>query len=108
MMICPMCGLKIPKVDYKLHSKSHEQSVYMKDLNTIQMQEMPKNKEELVRFKYSMRQTKEECEICASDFTEGEMMICLPCLHRFHEVCILKWADKSPTCPHCLKDMFKS
>lgn len=107
-MICPMCGLKIPKVDHELHSKTHEGNVCIETLNEIQNKEMPKNKDELAKFKYTIRSALDACEICIEDYTEGDNLICLPCLHKFHENCILKWAEKSPTCPNCQRNIYKS
>eukprot|EP00826_Nyctotherus_ovalis_P054442 TRINITY_DN7129_c0_g2_i2.p1 TRINITY_DN7129_c0_g2~~TRINITY_DN7129_c0_g2_i2.p1 ORF type:complete len:254 (+),score=35.11 TRINITY_DN7129_c0_g2_i2:532-1293(+) len=107
-MICRMCGLTIPEVDYELHSKSHQDSVCLQSLDSIQSQEMPANKEELVRFKYSVRTTPETCQVCIDDFKQGTVVVCLPCLHKFHERCILDWANKAPTCPSCQRIMFKA
>lgn len=107
-MICRMCGLTIPEVDYELHSKSHQESVCLQSLDSIQNQEMPANKEELVRFKYSARTVPETCQICIDDFKQGIMVVCLPCLHKFHEKCILDWIDKASTCPSCQRTMFKA
>ena len=45
-----------------------------------------------------------ECPICISEFTEGDMLIMLPChsKHCFHEKCIVNWISKSKAeCPLC-------
>eukprot|EP00935_MAST-01C_sp_MAST-1C-sp1_P001220 g1220.t1 len=45
----------------------------------------------------------EECPICYSAFTEGEVLRCLPCSHYFHQSCIDPWLmKKKNTCPMCL------
>ena len=32
-----------------------------------------------------------QCAICMEEFKENESAKCLPCLHHFHEECILRW-----------------
>lgn len=43
------------------------------------------------------------CCVCLSMLEEGEETRLLPCLHRFHRVCVDKWLDDGcrKTCPVC-------
>mmetsp|Transcript_19902 Transcript_19902/g.26860 ORF Transcript_19902/g.26860 Transcript_19902/m.26860 type:complete len:86 (+) Transcript_19902:554-811(+) len=48
----------------------------------------------------------QECAICLSDFSVGEMVSPLPCdkRHYFHTDCIKEWASKRVHCPLCNKE----
>jgi len=39
-----------------------------------------------------------ECSICQADISLG---VRTPCGHNFHNDCLAKWLEKSPTCPMC-------
>lgn len=41
-----------------------------------------------------------DCSICFERLNSAPVMV-LPCDHKFHEVCIIRWAHTSQTCPHC-------
>ena len=40
-----------------------------------------------------------ECSICLSQFDEGDEISILPCLHKFHKICITQWLKMSKKCP---------
>eukprot|EP00596_Hydrurales_sp_CCMP1899_P005537 CAMPEP_0119038320 /NCGR_PEP_ID=MMETSP1177-20130426/7164_1 /TAXON_ID=2985 /ORGANISM="Ochromonas sp, Strain CCMP1899" /LENGTH=410 /DNA_ID=CAMNT_0007000739 /DNA_START=42 /DNA_END=1271 /DNA_ORIENTATION=- len=42
---------------------------------------------------------KYKCFVCIDDFNIGEEISTLPCLHRFHTVCVNRWLRQSNTCP---------
>jgi len=44
---------------------------------------------------------KAKCTICLEDYTVGNKVVTLPCLHIFHEKCIKKWFGEKSTCPVC-------
>ncbi|XP_033101522.1 E3 ubiquitin-protein ligase TRAIP-like isoform X2 [Anneissia japonica] len=44
---------------------------------------------------------KATCVICQEFFQTDHSIYSTPCGHVFHEVCLLKWIQTSPTCPHC-------
>jgi len=47
-----------------------------------------------------------QCSICLEDFDATAVAI-NPCSHAFHESCLQKWIEISPTCPICRADVAK-
>ena len=45
------------------------------------------------------------CSVCLCDFTAGEPVLVLPCMHWFHKPCVSEWLTKQPTCPNCTLDV---
>ncbi|KAG2303242.1 hypothetical protein Bca52824_031893 [Brassica carinata] len=43
----------------------------------------------------------EECRICLKEFSNGGMVVTLPCGHEFDDECIVKWFETSHVCPLC-------
>ncbi|XP_060560691.1 uncharacterized protein LOC132720549 [Ruditapes philippinarum] len=43
----------------------------------------------------------DECNICMTNYEEGDSQKILPCFHSFHSLCIDKWIKKNATCPIC-------
>jgi len=41
------------------------------------------------------------CSICLEDLSVESIAIQLSCSHLYHEECIVKWLDRSNTCPSC-------
>ncbi|KAF6213352.1 hypothetical protein GE061_011071 [Apolygus lucorum] len=46
-----------------------------------------------------------KCTICLKDFDAKEKAKQLPCIHAFHDECILPWLNKTSTCPMCRHDL---
>lgn len=44
-----------------------------------------------------------ECVICMCEFTLGDMLRFLPCMHIYHKDCIDDWLMRSFTCPSCME-----
>ncbi|GMN37846.1 hypothetical protein TIFTF001_007157 [Ficus carica] len=42
-----------------------------------------------------------DCSICLESFFHGDRLICLPCEHRFHAVCLGPWVRIHGDCPYC-------
>uniref|UniRef100_A0ACD6AEB0 Uncharacterized protein n=1 Tax=Avena sativa TaxID=4498 RepID=A0ACD6AEB0_AVESA len=44
-----------------------------------------------------------ECAVCLDDFAKGDVLVHLPCVHRFHWDCALPWLEgaASSSCPFC-------
>ena len=47
----------------------------------------------------------EPCTVCHDDFVAGITVVELPCLHCFHEDCILPWLETHNTCPVCRSEL---
>ncbi|PIA15878.1 hypothetical protein COEREDRAFT_43842 [Coemansia reversa NRRL 1564] len=46
------------------------------------------------------------CPICLEEFEAGEHLRELPCMHRYHVVCIDTWlVSRSTCCPYCKLDI---
>ncbi|KAF8104251.1 hypothetical protein N665_0176s0061 [Sinapis alba] len=43
----------------------------------------------------------EECRICLQEFSNGGIVVTLPCGHKFEEDCIVKWFETGHVCPLC-------
>lgn len=41
------------------------------------------------------------CSICYGEYTEGETIRTLPCIHNFHLDCVDEWLKRKATCPLC-------
>jgi len=44
-----------------------------------------------------------ECVICMIEFTVGDSVRYLPCMHTYHMECIDDWLMRSFTCPSCME-----
>ncbi|ELR20311.1 zinc finger, C3HC4 type (RING finger) domain containing protein [Acanthamoeba castellanii str. Neff] len=45
------------------------------------------------------------CVICLSDFTTGDTLRRMECMHVFHKECVDKWLQQSKKCPSCNREM---
>jgi hypothetical protein len=43
----------------------------------------------------------EACGVCLENFAVGDALMVMPCEHRFHEGCLVKWLALSGVCPCC-------
>jgi len=59
----------------------------------------------LPTIKYKKNSSQTQCCICCTDFKENEDLRILPCLHMFHEAELLKWLERSYSCPICKTDI---
>ncbi|KAK1417550.1 hypothetical protein QVD17_26679 [Tagetes erecta] len=46
-----------------------------------------------------------ECSICLEGFKDGDELINLDCMHRFHSCCLFPWIEVCGACPNCRKDI---
>lgn len=42
-----------------------------------------------------------ECVVCLDNFKTGDILVHLPCAHRFHWNCAMPWLESSSQCPCC-------
>ena len=45
------------------------------------------------------------CAICLEDYTKGQEIRTLPCMHNFHSACVDKWLLTNKSCPVCKMDI---
>ncbi len=43
----------------------------------------------------------EKCVICQEDYSPGEVLMTLPCVHNFHTGCLRQWLTVKLECPLC-------
>uniref|UniRef100_A0A0C9S8N4 TSA: Wollemia nobilis Ref_Wollemi_Transcript_4128_968 transcribed RNA sequence n=1 Tax=Wollemia nobilis TaxID=56998 RepID=A0A0C9S8N4_9CONI len=43
----------------------------------------------------------DECPVCLEGFHSGQVLIHLPCTHRFHSSCLIPWLNTHCHCPCC-------
>ncbi|CAN7105118.1 probable E3 ubiquitin-protein ligase RHY1A [Brassica rapa] len=64
----------------------------------------------LHRLTFSSAEVKTErsdCSICLESFTNGDMLISLPCTHSFHSSCLNPWLKACGDCPYCRRAIAK-
>lgn len=44
---------------------------------------------------------KNMCPVCKEEFAEDDKCMDLPCLHHFHEECLMPWLNQHDSCPIC-------
>ncbi|KAJ4754424.1 RING/U-box superfamily protein [Rhynchospora pubera] len=42
-----------------------------------------------------------ECTVCLEEFKTGDVLVHLPCAHRFHSSCVVPWLESNSHCPVC-------
>ena len=112
MIECEQCKENVHFDKYIEHvSEKHSQRIsQIKRMQTIEIKvELPANESELLRIPFTGNSTEEEntCDICLVEFKMDDVLIYLPCIHRFHEECIVGWLSKKALCPICQKAIFK-
>ncbi|KAF2556969.1 hypothetical protein F2Q68_00015825 [Brassica cretica] len=48
-----------------------------------------------------------DCSICLESFTNGDMLVYLPCTHSFHSSCLNPWLKACGDCPYCRRAIAK-
>ena len=68
---------------------NNEENGILNGLEEVELNEQFKNKEEI------------KCVICLENFSIGDKISYLPCIHFFHSPCIKNWARIKNKCPIC-------
>ncbi|KAJ6833558.1 putative E3 ubiquitin-protein ligase ATL44 [Iris pallida] len=42
-----------------------------------------------------------DCAVCLDEFKTGDILVHLPCSHRFHWSCAMPWLESNSQCPCC-------
>ena len=48
-----------------------------------------------------LNEENKKCLICFDDYVNNDIVTYLPCLHFFHNNCVVKWIKEMPLCPIC-------
>jgi len=107
-VICEICGQEIIFENYLSHFNSHEDNKRRESIRKIPGNELPKTAEELARASFRGKGIDKACQICLVEYDQGDKIIYLPCIHRFHEPCILDWLKKQPVCPVCQREVYST
>ena len=51
--------------------------------------------------------SKTNCSVCLEKFVKNQVILILPCHHKFHYKCMKPWFGKSTCCPLCRLDIKK-
>ena len=94
--------------DYLVHISTHMKQAVDAPPPAV---ELPANEAQLTRAEYAGKGIEIECRICLRDYKEKDKLIYLPCMHLYHEECILDWMHRAKTdadifCPFCLKQVY--
>ena len=54
---------------------------------------------------YQATGTEDSCAICLCNFEQEELVTKIPCNHRFHKECFVKWLEVNKICPVCRFDI---
>jgi len=78
------------------------------NINNIKHKELEKLKKLLKSYitnKFIFAFEEYKCNICLGEFSTSNDAFYLPCLHKFHKLCILNWIYKNSICPICKYSM---
>ncbi|CAD8171006.1 unnamed protein product [Paramecium octaurelia] len=88
---------------------NQQRSIFQPMANSTFMHQVPEELQNLAVIKYTpydgLAQEYKQCTICFTDYEDGEELILLPCIHRFHKTCISQWFKEMTTCPICKTDV---
>ncbi|XP_076091167.1 uncharacterized protein LOC143063093 [Mytilus galloprovincialis] len=42
-----------------------------------------------------------QCQVCLSEYKNGDALVNLPCKHEYHDKCIKEWLKRNASCPIC-------
>ncbi|XP_062928182.1 uncharacterized protein si:ch211-59o9.10 isoform X2 [Mobula hypostoma] len=86
--------------DLLAFEESQGSAVAQKKLSTADINRLP-----IKFFDPKCAAEKTQCHICFNDYSSGEKLRILPCLHDYHSRCIDRWLKGHLTCPICRVDV---
>ncbi len=99
---CERCGAVIDFDEYVSHMRTHE----IENVTPGGPDDRPTKPEDLPRVIYTGKGVDKACQICLMDYQQGEILVYLPCVHRFHEECLMKWLAQKDKCPVCTRNIY--
>lgn len=105
---CDICEARVKFEEYALHMLIHLKMLQKKASSEAKFEiELPTNEHQFIRTPFDGKGEEKECPICLCNYETSEALIYLPCMHPYHEKCIIEWLQRSPTCPNCSKQVYK-
>jgi len=94
-VLCESCNEQIPLPLFEQHMLDHDHGKIK--------EKKPENNDysKLVRIKFDGKGEEQDCKICFNLFKPKEILICLKCMHKFHEACFMQWTKEKSICPVC-------
>ena len=99
---CEYCGEILELEDYVNHVSLHK----IEEVTPGGPDDVPLKPGDLPRVIYRGKGLDKACRICLEDYEQGQILIYLTCIHRFHEECIMHWFENKDSCPICKKSPF--
>lgn len=112
-VVCEICNLELNSEDLKDHLYAHQfesatpnstQTRFSRESSTEDPGDCEDAYPEFLTFQCT-RSNREECNICMSGICQGHMLKMLPCMHKFHKVCLCMWLKRQKQCPICQTDV---
>ncbi|KAA6353942.1 MAG: hypothetical protein EZS28_050531, partial [Streblomastix strix] len=101
---CNICGRQLPFSGFMDHMVEHQRVNIERGISRMGSGNNM-NEEQIKRlphFKYKAKGGEEDqCVICQTEFQDGDEILALNCLHKFHPACITPWILQKHTCPIC-------
>eukprot|EP01084_Bolivina_argentea_P297538 512616_1 len=86
----------------------HQRRVKMKSIGLSQqlLNTLPTHAYSIVNSDSATKEDVVSCRICLYPFEDGDQIKILPCLHKYHSMCIDHWLRHSVKCPMCMTSVF--
>ncbi|KAK9292716.1 hypothetical protein L1049_020695 [Liquidambar formosana] len=92
----------------QLQSLGEAIGIESRGLSEEQISRLPSQKYKGKSGLFSKKIKSAECVICTTEYTKGDLLTTLPCIHQYHSKCINRWFEENKTCPVCMSDVSRS